>query len=51
MIGETREVMEMKVIMKKLQKGQRLLETSVKIMENEVQDMLDYSQIKAGIFR
>ena len=37
--------------MEKLQKGQKYLGASAKIMENLIQDLLDYSQIKAGKFR
>ena len=39
------------VIMEKLCKGQRTLFSSTKIMKNLIQDLLDFTQIKAGKFR
>jgi len=37
--------------MEKLCKGQRTLFSSTKIMKNLIQDLLDFTQIKAGKFR
>ena len=48
---DDRNVRKLKQIMTKLQKGQKYLGASAKIMENLIQDLLDYSQIKAGKFR
>ena len=38
-------------IIEELEKGQKTQESSTKLMENLIQDLLDYAQIKAGKFR
>ena len=48
---EVTEIRQLNTIMTKLQKGQKYLGASAKIMENLIHDLLDYSQIKAGKFR
>ena len=41
----------MLAIIEELQKGQKTQESATKLMENLIQDLLDYAQIKAGKFR
>ena len=45
------QINKLKEIMLKLRKGQKRQHSSTKLMQNLVQDLLDYAQIKAGKFR
>ena len=38
-------------IILQLEKGQKVQESSIKLMEHLIQDLLDYAQIKSGQFR
>ena len=49
--SDIKEIRKMKNIMIKLRRGQKYLGASASIMEHLIQDLLDYSQIKAGKFR